>query len=94
MTRRAGLVLLRKAGPWGLALLLLSLPALALACPTCSNALGANPETLGFARGIYLSIIAMLGTLFSMIAFFIYKLVRMARREDEQAPGPLPNPRA
>ena len=94
MARRAGLVFLRKAGPWGLALLLLSLPALASACPTCSNALGQNPETLGFARGIYLSIIAMLGTLFSMVAFFIYKLVRMAQREEKEAPGPLTHPRA
>ncbi len=93
MRGREGRSLLRRAGPWGLALALMALPALALACPTCKDALGENPEGLGFARGIYYSIIVMLGILFSAVGFFIYKLVRMAQEEPEP-PAPAPSPRS
>lgn len=75
------------------AALLLALPALAWACPTCKDALAENPEGLGFARGIYYSIIAMLGILFSAVGFFIYKLVQMAKQEpDPPTPSPTPPP--
>ncbi len=65
------------AWPWRCS----ALPALALACPTCKDALGENPETKGFALGIYHSIVLMLGVLFSLVGFIIYKVVQEARRE-------------
>jgi magnesium-transporting ATPase (P-type) len=65
--------------------LALALPALALACPACKNALADDPSAQGFARGIYLSILLMLGVLLSLVGFFIWKLVRMAR---DEAPSP------
>lgn len=75
------------------AAVLLALPGLALACPTCKDALGDNPESLGFARGIYYSIVAMLGILFSAVGFFIYKLVQMAKQEPDP-PAPVNKPLA
>lgn len=72
------------------ALLLLGLPSLALACPTCKDALTDNPEAKGFAMGIFLSIVVMLGVFFSLVGFFIYKLVQSARRESAEAPDPAP----
>ena len=76
-----------RRGAW-LALALLALPALALACPTCSDALGENPETKGFALGIFYSILLMFGVLFSLVGFIIYKVVQEARREPaEKAAG-------
>ena len=62
-------------------LALAALPALAYACPACKNALEDDPGAHGFAQGIYYSIVLMLGVLFSLIGFFIWKLVRMARAE-------------
>jgi heme/copper-type cytochrome/quinol oxidase subunit 2 len=92
--RRAGRSFLRRwAGPAALGALLLALPSLALACPTCKDALEANPAGIAFGRGIYLSILLMLGVLFSAVGFFIYKLVRLARQEQEP-PAPTPSPRA
>ena len=63
----------------------LALPALAQACPSCKNALEEDPAGQGFAKGVYHSIIFMLGVLFSLIGFFIWKLVRMAQ---DEAPSP------
>jgi hypothetical protein len=76
---------------WALGLALAALPALALACPSCKDALGENPETKGFSLGIYYSILLMLGMLFSLVGFIIYKIVQEARRpvtppEPGQAP--------
>jgi hypothetical protein len=64
-----------------LALALLAVPALVLACPTCKDALGENPETKGFALGIYYSILLMFGVLFSVVGLIIYKIVQEARRQ-------------
>lgn len=83
----------RRANLAALALLALpALPALAWACPTCKDALGENPEGLAFARGIYLSILVMLGVLFGAVGLIIYKLVRLAR-EEGKPPAPAPGPR-
>jgi hypothetical protein len=59
----------------------LALPALAHACPSCKNALEEDPAGKGFAQGVYRSILVMLGVLFSLVGFFIWKLVRMAQDE-------------
>jgi hypothetical protein len=73
-----------------LALLLSALPALVLACPTCSDALGENPETKGFSLGIYYSIVLMFGVLFTLVGVVVYKIVQEARRQpvapESQAP--------
>lgn len=75
---------------WALALLL-ALPALSWACTGCKDALGDNPESLGFAKGIYITIFFMLGTVFSLAGFFIYKIVQEARRESQPGqPGQPP----
>jgi hypothetical protein len=79
---------MKPRGAFLFALGLLALPALALACPTCKDALGESAEGLGFARGIYLSIILMLGTLFSAVGFFIYKIVKAARQETGRGDAP------
>jgi hypothetical protein len=63
------------------ALGLLAMPALALACPACKNALADDPGALGFNRGIYHSIVLLLGVFFGMVGLFIWKLVTLARRE-------------
>lgn len=73
--------------------LFLLLPRLALACATCKDALGQNPETLGFAKGIYYSIILMFSVLFGIVGFIIYKIVQEARREPD-APAPSQAPQA
>jgi Na+-driven multidrug efflux pump len=65
---------------WVLALALIALPVLALACPTCKDALGDNPESRGFAKGIYYTVVLLLGMLFSIVGFIIYKIVQEARR--------------
>jgi heme/copper-type cytochrome/quinol oxidase subunit 2 len=65
--------------------LALALPALASACPACKNALADDPAAQGFAKGIYLSIILMLGVFFSLVGFLVWKLVRMAQ---DEAPSP------
>lgn len=75
---------------WVLVALLLALPALAMACPTCKDAFKDNPEAAGFAKGIYLSIFAMLGAVFGVAGIFIYKIVKMAR---EEKPGAVADPK-
>ena len=61
-------------------LALLALPALALACPSCKDAFGDNPESKGFANGIYYTVILMLGMIFSIVGIIIYKIVQEARK--------------
>lgn len=78
-----------RARGWLLFALLLALPALASACPTCKDALKDNPEAAGFAKGIYLSIFVMLGAVFGAAGIFIYKIVKMAR---EEKPGAMADP--
>jgi heme/copper-type cytochrome/quinol oxidase subunit 2 len=70
-----------RARGWFFLALLLALPALAYACPTCKDALKDNAEAAGFARGIYISIFVMLGAVFGAVGIFIYKIVKMAREE-------------
>jgi hypothetical protein len=69
------------------ALCLLAMPALALACPACKNALADDPGAVGFNRGIYHSIVLMLGVFFAMVGLFIWKLVSLARREPGAGSG-------
>jgi len=69
------------------ALALLAMPALALACPACKNALADDPGAMGFNRGIYHSIVLMLGVFFGLVGFFIWKLVSLARRDSGAGGG-------
>ncbi len=76
---------------WAL-LLLMALPALALACPSCKDAFADNPEGLGFAKGVYVTVILLLGVFFSLVGIFIYKIVQEARRETRPSePGQAPS---
>jgi Na+-driven multidrug efflux pump len=76
---------MRRSG-WILASFFVALPILALACPTCKDALGDNPESRGFANGIYYTIVLLLGMLFSIVGFIIYKIVQEARRPATTGP--------
>jgi hypothetical protein len=76
-----------KARPTLMALALLAVPALALACPACKNALADDPGAMGFNRGIYHSIVLMLGVFFGLVGFFIWKLVGLARRDSGAGGG-------
>ncbi|HXC64222.1 MAG TPA: hypothetical protein VNZ67_07675 [bacterium] len=69
------------------ALALLAMPALALACPACKNALADDPGAMGFNRGIYHSIVLMLGVFFGLVGFFVWKLVRLARQDHGAGSG-------
>jgi len=70
-----------------LALALWGTPALALACTACKNALADDPGAMGFNRGIYHSIVLMLGVFFGLVGFFIWKLVSLARQESGAGSG-------
>jgi hypothetical protein len=87
--RRLAPTELRRLGLGLIAALVAAEPAMLWACPTCKDALAGNPEAEGFAYGIFLSIIVMLGVLFGAVGFLIYKLVGMARRE-----SPWPDPKS
>lgn len=62
---------------------LLLVPGLAGACEACRNALAEDPAAAGFSRGIYLSIIVMLGMVFGLVAVLITYLVRQARSAEQ-----------
>ena len=66
----------------------LLLPGVASACETCRIALATDPEAAGFSRGIYLSILMMLGVVFSLVAALVTYLVRQARLADRQEGSP------
>lgn len=78
-----------KRAAWIL-LLCLALPALASACPSCKNALADDPAAHGFARGIYLSIILMLGVTFTLVGLIIWKVVRLAQADPGNGAAPRP----
>jgi hypothetical protein len=54
--------------------------SLCSACPSCSDALGNTPQSAGYAKGFYWSILFMLGMVFSLVAVLIVKIVREARK--------------
>ena len=64
-------------------------PAWAPACESCRNALADDPAALGFSKGIYASIVVLLGVVFTLLAFFIRYIVKEARRENGGAGGDL-----
>lgn len=53
------------------ALALAALPGLGRACQTCKQALAESAEGLGFARGIYWSILLLLGLVFGLVFIFV-----------------------
>ncbi|HTB23350.1 MAG TPA: hypothetical protein VK914_11675 [bacterium] len=57
-------------------------PALAGACESCSNALADDPTALGFSKGVYFSIIVMLGVVAGLVALLVGFIVKDARRSD------------
>ena len=63
-------------------------PSWAGACEACRNMLAEDPEAAGFSKGIYLSIVVMLGMVFAVAALFIWAIVKEARRN----PGPQGGP--
>ncbi|HTA16947.1 MAG TPA: hypothetical protein VK786_04305 [bacterium] len=59
-------------------------PAWAGACESCSNALATDPGALGFSKGIYASIVVMLGVTFTLVAVLVRFIVKEARRADAE----------
>jgi heme/copper-type cytochrome/quinol oxidase subunit 2 len=88
-----------KSGGWrrllpALALLLLLtvlLPALASACPLCKEADDGASTGGGVWRGMYWSILLMIGMPFSMLGVMVLMIVRARRRRQ---PGLLPGARS
>ncbi len=64
-----------------LAALLSLTPALVYACPTCKDAFELDPGAQGFGRGIYYSVLFMLGMLALMATF----IIRMIKREGQMS---------
>lgn len=93
-----------KSGGWkrflpALALLLLLavlLPALASACPLCKEADDGSGSTGGgMWRGMYWSILLMIGMPFSMFGLMVLMIFRARRRRQAELPpveAPLPFP--
>jgi hypothetical protein len=59
-------------------------PAWAAACESCRDALADDPAALGFSKGIYASIVVMLGVTFTLVAVLVRFIVKEARRADAQ----------
>ena len=57
-------------------------PALAGACESCRDALADDPSAMGFSKGVYFSIIVMLGVVATLVALLVGFIVREARRSD------------
>ena len=55
------------------------------ACPSCKDAMAESPNSQGMWKGFYLTIILMLGMVFSMVGLLIYKIVQEARKESHPA---------
>lgn len=68
-------------------LALLALAGAALACPSCKDALGNTPQTAGLAKGFYYSILFMLGVVFSLVGFLVYKIVQEAKSGPSAPPA-------
>jgi len=58
-----------------------------LACPTCKDAFGNTPQTAGLAKGFYYSILLMLGVVFGLVGFLVFKIVKEARKEPSAPPA-------
>lgn len=59
-------------------------PAWAGACESCRDALADDPGALGFSKGIYASIVVMLGVTFTLVAVLVRFIVKEARRADAE----------
>jgi hypothetical protein len=60
--------------------MLVLLPAGAWACPICKDAWASTTEGLGFAKGIYYSLVLMLGMFFGIVAILIAYIFRQTKR--------------
>lgn len=69
----------------GIFILCLLAASAAMACPTCKDALSNNPQGLGLAKGFYLTILLMLGMVFSLVGLLVYKIVKEAKKGPPQA---------
>jgi hypothetical protein len=77
------------------AVLLLSIPTLAVACPTCKEGLTNGANDVNLVRGFGWSIIFMMSlpfTILSVLGSYFYLLVRREQRRLRIAGGPTPLP--
>lgn len=51
------------------------------ACVGCKDAMSESPNSQGMWKGFYITIILMLGVVFSMVGLLIYKIVQEARKD-------------
>lgn len=66
---------------FSIALLVLALmPAIGQACAICKDAWTGTSEGMGFAKGIYYSIVLMLGMFFGMVGLLIAYIVKQANK--------------
>ena len=66
-------------------LALAAVPALAIACPNCKDALAADPDAANLARGLYYSILFMLAmpcVILTGLGSLFYLEVRRARKRE------------
>jgi heme/copper-type cytochrome/quinol oxidase subunit 2 len=72
-------------------LALVALPAIAMACPNCKDALAADPEAANLARGLYYSILFMLAMpaliLTGLGSLFYLEIRRAKKRQASQVPA-------
>jgi hypothetical protein len=57
-----------------------AMPVIGQACPICKDAWTGTSEGLGFAKGIYYSVVLMLGMFFGMVGVLVYYIVRQANK--------------
>lgn len=62
-------------------------PGILLACPTCKDAFELDPLAQGFGRGIYYSVIFMLGMLALMVGFIVRMMLRESRSSEAARAG-------
>lgn len=79
-------------------ILVVVLPTLALACPTCKDGLPGDPATSGMVRGYFWSIVFMMSMPFLILggisAYFYYQVRRARMHGQPQPDTALPNPSA
>ena len=75
-------------------LLAVLVPALAAACPLCKDAASDadKPGSTSMWRGMYWSILLMVGTPFTMVGTMIFAVMRARRRREAALPRPAAPP--
>ncbi len=65
-------------------------PAALGACPSCADALAHDPAGLGFARGVYYSIVVLFAVLGTLVTVLVRAVLKEARRRPDSTPPPGP----